>query len=230
MATGGAAWAGEDFWSTFSGQSTSFDSNLRLKQPGHNTDLLFKNVDWVGDSLMGSPYYGLRFTRMKDGKNWGWSAEFLHYKAIANAGQTLPVVGTENGQPVNETRELGQTIQRLRMANGVNNLFVSLIGRKAFGATKDRPEGRLNFYAGVGGGPVWIFRAAMVNNEYQDGYQYIALGYQLFGGAEYRINDRMGLMVEGKYTNLGVKIGVADGDINTRLSTKHFAVGVTYRH
>ncbi len=225
-----AASAADDFWSSWSGSSTTFDSNLRLKQSGRNTDLLFKNVDWVGDSLTGSPYYGLRFTRIKAGKDWGWSAEFLHYKAIANAGQTLPVVGTENGQPVNETRELGQTIQRLRMANGVNNLMVNLVGRKVFGGNKDRPQGRLNLYAGVGGGPVWIFRAAMVNNEYEDGYQYITLGYQLFGGAEYRINDRLGFMVEGKYTNIGVKIGVVDGDIETRLTTKHLTMGLTYRH
>lgn len=219
----------EDYWSSWTGQSTTFDSNLRLKQSGRDTDLLFKNVDWVGDSFIGSPYYGLRFTRIEDGKDWGWCAEFLHYKAIANADQTLPVVGTENGKPVNETRRLGQTIQRLRMANGVNNLMVSLVGRKAFGGDAKHPQGRWNVYAGVGGGPVWIFRAAMVNNEYEDGYQYVTLGYQVFGGAEYRLNDRMGIMIEGKYTNIGVKIGVVDGDIMTRLTTKHINVGFTYR-
>jgi opacity protein-like surface antigen len=68
-----------------------------------------------------------------------------------------------------------------------------------------------------------------VNNEYEDGYQYITMGYQAFGGAEYRINERLGFMVEGKYTNIGVKIGVVDGDITTRLTTKHLTMGFTYR-
>jgi lipid A oxidase len=216
--------------SFYSGKSFSADSDLRIRQPGQNTDLQFEGVSYDDESFASPIYYGIRVTHFFKRQPWlGASIDFFHYKVIAETERTVHAIGTEQGVPVDRSQPLGDTIQRFSISHGVNYLTLNVLGRLRWQRDERFPDGRLQPYAGAGVGGLLLHPESNIGGASFQQYEWNGLGYQLLLGVEYRVTDRWGLFAEYKFNRRRVNVEIAGGSADTRLQTNHLAVGTSYR-
>lgn len=67
------------------------------------------------------------------------------------------------------------------------------------------------------------------NVSHETGYQSSGFGYQLLGGAQYRLTDRVNAFVEAKFDSGTAEVDIANGRAETPLRTFHALAGVSYR-
>jgi hypothetical protein len=223
----------ERVFTLYLGSSDTADTFLHLRQPGRNTDVRFRGVDFVDKSIENPFYYGWRYTNWFANKPWlGYAVDFFHYKVYSNPDQMVQANGTINGVPVSGTQRLGNTIERFSISHGVNYLTLNLVARTGHrhqeaGGQKVAPK--IAAYAGIGAGPAILHPEARINNNFREKYQYGGMGWQAFVGFEFRVGKDRSVFLEGKVSNDSFKMDVPDGTIRTRLSTRHFVFGYHYR-
>jgi opacity protein-like surface antigen len=221
---------GETTIAIYSGKSFTSDSDLTLRQPGNNTRLRFEGVAYEDQSFTSPIYYGARVTHFFKRKPWlGASIDFFHYKAYALTNRRVRAVGTDRGTPVDRDQRLDDTIQRFSISHGVNYLTLNVLGRLRWKRDDQFPEGRIQPYAGVGGGGLLLHPESVIGGRSFQQYEWNGLGYQLFLGVDYRVTRRWGLFVEYKFNARNVNVRVVDGTADTRLNTHHLAFGTSYR-
>lgn len=215
----------------YGGKSFTNDSSLRVSQPGNNTNLTFHRVSYEDRSFEQPMYYGIRITHFPAKPDWlGYSLDFFHFKIYAQTNETVRVTGIENGNPVNRTQRLGDTVQRFSISHGVNYLTVNVLAKHRLMADERFPDGRLTSYVGLGVGTVILHPESVINGRSKHGpYEWDGLGWQLFAGAEFRITPEVGFFLEYKLTNRNVRVNTAEGTATTRINTNHIVFGATWR-
>jgi hypothetical protein len=187
------------------GLSFTQPSNLTIDQPANGNHAVFHNVRWAGQSLVPSPYYVVRF-----GKG-DLQVDYTHYKIIAEAQERLPVDGTWHGQPVDETAPLADRVQYFEVSHGVNSVGLIVI---AHDPTRRGPY--------VGAGPVIFLPHAESTVDGQDierDYAYGGRGFEVLAGAGIPAP-----FADVKYTAGTLRVGVANGTAETRLSTAAISI------
>jgi opacity protein-like surface antigen len=158
--------------------------------------------------------------------NWGLALDFTHYKMYAQTDKTVRVSGIRSGTVVNADARMDQFVQHFEISHGVNIGSINAIYRwldPAFAG------GRLQPYAGVGLAYYWPHSENTVDNiSHETGYQPSGFGYQLLGGVNYRLTDRVGAFVEAKFNSGTAEVDIAGGQAETRLRTFHALAGLSY--
>jgi opacity protein-like surface antigen len=221
---------GETTIAFYSGKSFTSDSDLTLKQPGNGTHLRFQRAAYEDQSHSSPIYYGLRVTHFLKRKPWlGASIDFFHYKAYALTDRTVHAIGTEHGIPVDRQQRLDDTMQRFSISHGVNYLTLNVLGRLRWKRSGRFPEGRVQPYAGMGGGGLLLHPESVIGGRPFQKYEWNGVGYQLFAGVDYRVTRRWGLFVEYKFNRRNVNVRIVDGTADMRLNSHHLAFGTSYR-
>lgn len=223
---------GQNYFGFSYGNARTYRSDLRLIQPATGTNVTFRNVSWRLASHLSAPYFSLRyggyFPRYR---HWGLEFNYTHNKAVLNAQESVPVSGTLNGQAVNAVRPISDTIQRLEILNGENIFALNLLYRSTGRETPSFPQGRTQFYVGMGPAFYWLHNSNRVNNQNSaSSYQASGIGFESLLGVSYGLTRRFSLFLEGKYTDVSARLGTANnGIIETPLRSWHISLGVTYR-
>jgi hypothetical protein len=120
----------ETSFSLYTGSSFTLNSDIHVQQPGLGTDAVFRDVSWDAKPLKAPPYYGIRVNYFFESwPRWGFGLDFTHYKIFAQTDQVVPVLGTFNGVPVNQSAPLGQFVQKFNITHGVNIVALNVLYR-----------------------------------------------------------------------------------------------------
>jgi hypothetical protein len=187
------------------GLSFTRPSDLTIDQPKDGNHAVFKNVRWAGQSFVSPLYYVVRI-----GKG-DVALDFTHYKILAATHESVPVSGTWNGQPVNETAPLGDRVQHFEVSHGVNSFGIVGIAHNPL---------HRGLY--IGGGPVFFLphsESTVDGQVGQWGYAYGGVGWEVMAGDG--IPAPWG---EVKYNAGNIRVGIADGTAAVHLSTWEISV------
>jgi hypothetical protein len=209
----------------YSGTSYTRHSDLRLIQDASDSDATFEEVHWRARPFEDAPYYGLRVSWLNQGGRTGAAFEFTHYKMYARVGDVTRVRGRWNGAPVNEAAPISQRVQDLEISHGVNLGALDVQYRwRASEASGWFP------HAGVGLAGYWPHAEGTLHGVPSSaGYRLSGGGGQLFGGAEYRINRRLGFMIESKFDAGSLDIELSpSARLKTRTRTLHAVAGLIF--
>jgi opacity protein-like surface antigen len=217
----------ESLFSLYTGSSFTRDSSLHISQRG-NTRLALHDVNWDADPFKPAPYYGLRFTHfLEQHPAWGFAIDYTHYKMLADTNRTVQVSGAWKGTPVAGPARMDQYVQRFELSHGVNMLSLNGIYRWQ---DLSLLAGRLQPYVGLGLVHYRPHSENTVDNvAHETGYDASGYGYQLLGGAQYRLGSRWGLFGEVKFNSGHARVDIAGGEADTRLRTLHALGGLQYR-
>ena len=214
------------------GVGLTADSDLRIVQPELENDYVLRQVEWDDNSLSApsAPYIGVRLGYFSKQRPWlGVAIEFLHFKVFAEDERATQIEGTRLGMPVDQKVTIHEVVQRYEIANGINLMPISLIGRLQLRQDEEYPMGRVQPYGGLGLGPTINYTVSKVEGRSkQAGYEVASLAVQVLAGCEFRASSRWDLFGEFKYTYAEADGSIALGKSATDLSTTHFAVGIGY--
>jgi lipid A oxidase len=214
------------------GQSDTAASSLTISQPSTNTRLKYDKVHWDEEPYKGPIYYGFKAVYWPSPTaTIGYNFDFIHYKVYADVDRTTRVTGTLNGNPYNQTETIRNTLNRFSISHGVNLMTLGVVARKPMQISERFPSGRLQPYGGVGLGIVINHPENRINDGFFfEKYQWGGFGWQIYLGAEYRVNSKWGVFAEYKYTDYEPTVDMAlGGSGTTRLRTNHLAFGTSYR-
>jgi len=211
----------------YTGTSLSRDSDLRISQPGSATDLALRGVQWDARPFHPAPYYGLRASYFPDqAENWGLAVDYTHYKMYARTDRYVPVDGAWRGTHVSAVAPMNQYVQQFELSHGVNLVSLNAVYRWP---QPGPAAGRVVPYVGAG---IAHYRPHSENQvggvAHETSYVPSGLGYQLFGGAQYRWTERTALFAEGKFNAGTAKVDIAGGHAETALRTFHLLGGVSF--
>jgi len=219
----------ETIVSLYTGTSHTHSSDLRLRQPGTQSDAEFQGVHWQARPFEDAPYYGVRISYFPTGRQQlGASLDFTHYKLYAEAERVLAVRGEWNGAPVDDVSAMRARVSDFEISHGVN--LTSLNVQYRWGAERGTSPAGTRWQPHVGTGIVTYLPHAegTVNGIAASGdYQLAGFGYQLFAGTEYLLSGRLSLLVETKFD-----AGHLDIDLDratraeTRVRTLHALAGI----
>ncbi|HVY80732.1 MAG TPA: hypothetical protein VG994_07105 [Steroidobacteraceae bacterium] len=214
----------------YTGSSWTRDSNLRVTQSASDSDATFGDVHWEARPFEDSPYYGLRVAYYPSAAaRLGATFDFTHYKMYAVTDRTTSVSGRWNGVPLNERAPLASRVQALEISHGVNLAALNAEYRWTDADSVGGFARGWSTHAGAGIVGYWPHAEGLINDvPVGADYRYAGSGVQIFGGGEYRLNRRFGLLIEGKAEAGKLDIDlVPQTRIVTHTRTLHALAGVT---
>lgn len=213
----------------YMGGAGTADSSLRVSQPALDTDLTFERLRFRSRSFDPPLYYGLRggyfIPRMPF---FGVEAEFIHLKVFSNPQQQVRVTGLRSGTPSNGEVRLGEVIQQYSISHGLNFLLFNAALRHGVKRSADAPDGRLVFTARVGAGPTLPHTESSIEGQRQEQYELGRLGWQLAGGAGFKLWRGLYALGEYKFTRTRQRGKVFSGTAESLFRTHHGVFGLSY--
>jgi lipid A oxidase len=208
----------------YGGWSDSFDSDIKINQPG-GTNLTLHDVPWESESFEPPPYWGVRGAYWLDSApNWGLMVDYHHAKVIADQGATVSVSGTRDGLPVGPKDRVGNSFDIMEFTDGLNEIF--------FGGQYRWIGARWTPYVGAGVG------FAFPHVEFRRGpglpktfeYQVTGVAVEALAGLEYSITPRLSAFADYK---LSFSTNDADlqggGTLETDVLTNQVIFGLSWR-
>jgi lipid A oxidase len=209
----------------YGGWNDSFDSDIKLVQPG-GTNMTLKDVPWEGASFDDPPYWGIRgIWWFEAHPNWGLLIDYNHAKVIADQGAIVSVSGTRDGVALPAKDKVGNTFNIMEFTDGLNEAFIGGIYRW------QHPH--WTPYVGFGLGPSFPHvevRRNIVAAPRTFEYQLTGVAVEGLVGIEYRIGPRVSAFGDYK---LSFSSNDADlkggGSLETDVWTNHVIFGLSYR-
>lgn len=213
----------------YTGGARTADSSLRVSQTALGTDLTFEGVRFRARSFDPPLYYGLRggyfIPRMPF---FGVEAEFIHLKVFSNPQQRLRVRGLRRNRPTDAELPLGEIVQQYSISHGLNFLLFNAALRHGVRRGADAPNGRLILNAHLGTGPTLPHTESSVEGERQEQYEVGRLGWQLAGGAEFKLWRGLYALGEYKFTRTRQRGKIFSGTAESLFHTHHGVFGLSY--
>lgn len=248
---GVSAAAPETLVAAYGGVTHTHASDVKFEKPGQ-TNLLAKDVEWIGRPFKSPVYYGLRAMHWPEASRFGGMLDFTHAKAISVREQSVSFQGTRNGKPADGSAKIGDTFRHLEFSHGHNMLTVNGLARLGAIAPSLVP------YIGLGAGVSLPHTEVQFLDETRRTYEYQLTGPvgQAVAGLEIRL-PRISILLEYKFSlapywvpltgrdgskgNAFIDFWVQfrrlftgeapqDGLLTTNLFSHHLIVGVGYRH
>lgn len=229
-----AAWpvavGAEPFLDFYAGKSFTQNSDIRIKQPALGNDFTFEDVSFDDESFEDPPWYGVRVGYFFKKYPWlGIAIEFFHFKIIADTAESKRLKGTRGGSAVDATVRVDAIVQQFQITHGVNYLTVDgLVRYPLFKAPKRFPQGRVQFYGGLGIGPVIAHPENRIDHVKNDEeYEVAGVGVQAFIGTRVLLFKYFGLFAEYKFSHSRLEVDVASGEGRVEENTHHLIGGIT---
>lgn len=208
----------------YTGSSFTRNSDLSIKQGGIGTDITIHDVEWGADPFKPAPYYGLRLIHFLSARpNWGIGLDYTHYKMYAETNRVPQVSGIWKNTAVNVNAPMSQYVQHFEVSHGVNMLSLIGVYRWTNAASRLRPY--------LGAGLTYYVphsENTVDNRSHATGYESSGGGYQLLGGAQYQLTQKVGIFAEAKFNSGTVKVDIANGRAETPLRTFHALAGLSF--
>jgi len=208
--------------SLLTGQAWTYDSDVRLQEPG-GTNLYFGDVSWDTNPFEMPPYWAIRLTHwMNRSPDWGVAVDFNHAKMYSDLEQVVQVSGKQSGVSVDGPGRLGDTFNTLEFTDGHNLLTVNALRRW-------RVSEHLQPYLGAGIGVavphVEVGTAAGLTLE----YQLVGPAAQFIGGVNFPLGERFFLITEYRlsWAEIDAKLN-SGGRLKTEALTHHLNFGVGF--
>ena len=219
----------------YTGIGVTRASDLRIRQPTVDTDLVIDAVRWEHRSLSTSwdrdsiPYVGVRSGFFLGHPGWlSVSAEVLHFKVFAETDKRYRVTGSHRGVPVDAVAPMAEFVSQYQVSNGVNMVLGNLSAHRRLGRSSRFPMGQVDVYGGGGAGVTIPFTRATIGGASSGQYEWGRLATQAFGGLAYSMSPRWSLFAEYKLTATTVDGAIPDGQSESPLRTHHLAFGLGY--
>ncbi len=218
--------AANSIFSLYEG-AASLPGQPALRQTGAGTGLTLRGVEWGGDRYNPASYYNLRLSQFgNQHPNWGAALDFSHYGSGYSAlGRGLASEsfwrGSANGLGMPERQA-----QRMDVSSGVNILSLNGIYRWQ---SPRLAGGRLLPYAGAGLAYHFSQNDGADHDAHDFSDQPSGFGYQVIGGLEYRMTQRMGAFVEAKFNSGTGRLGFSHRDQDSSSSSFRALAGFNYR-
>jgi hypothetical protein len=212
----------------YTGDSYTFPSDLRVQQSITDSDAVFSHVSWAPHPFaLGAAYYGLSISFFpRSGAPFGGFLDRTHYKMYAETSERVQARGTWERAPLDQYAPLGERVQNLQIAHGIN--LTSLGAEYRWNATFE--DGPWETY--VGAGPlVYLPHSEGAINSIPEngGYQYGGAGGQVLGGTELRLSQHVALMMAGKFDAGSVELDLDPAArISTEVRTLNLIGGVSF--
>ena len=220
----------DTLFAIYSGKSFTQDTRLTLQQPAHDTRLTFRGVSYQDRSFTDPIYYGGRITHFfKSRPGLGLALDFVHFKVYAQTDRMVHATGTENGQPVDRTQRLGDTLESFSISHGVNMLSLNAVGRLRWLRSKGLRAGHVQPYAGIGVGALIMHPESKIGGQFFEHYEWNGFGAQAFVGSNILLSRRIGLFGEYRFTRTDADVTVVGGRAQTPLTTHHVVFGTLLR-
>jgi lipid A oxidase len=208
--------------SVYGGASYTFDSDVKLKQPG-GTDLTLHDVPWSDESFKSPIYYGARLGYWFNDSPWGLALDFTHAKMIANSGDVVEVSGSRAGVPVSGQEPVGNTFSNLQISHGLNLLTLN-------GLYRLRPPIGIEPYAGLGLGVAIPHIETRTGTVETQGYELAGPAAQALIGIDAPVYKGVSAFVEYKLTYARISGDLeGGGTLDVNPWTNHFVFGLSYR-
>jgi hypothetical protein len=211
------------------GRAHTASSALNISQPALGTNLTFEEISFQSKSFDPPLYYGFRggyfIPRLP---SLGIEAEFIHLKVFSNPQQRVRVSGLRHGASINRELLLGEIVQQYSISHGVNLLLFSVASRHGVKRNADAPDGRLILSGRIGIGPTLPHTESSVEGQRQEQYEMGRLGWQVAGGAEFKLWGRLYALGEYKFTRTRQRGKVFSGAAESLLRTHHGVFGLSY--
>jgi opacity protein-like surface antigen len=220
----------DTLFAIYSGKSFTQDTSLTVEQPSQNTKLTFHGVSYQDRSFTDPIYYGGRITHFfKSRPGLGLALDFVHFKVYAESDRLVHTTGIENGEPVDRTQRLGDTIESFSISHGVNMLSLNAVGRLRWLRSKKLQAGHVQPYAGIGVGGLIMHPESKIGGRFFEQYEWNGFGWQGFVGSNFLITRRVGLFGEYRFTRTDADVTVVGGRAQTPLTTHHVVFGTLLR-
>lgn len=224
------------YLSFYTGTTKTFNSDVRLRQPGLGTDLNIFDLAWGSRPFNGSIYYGYKIGYfLPKTPRLGFELEVNHAKAYGKVGDSKRQEGTFQGQPVNETAPVSDRVQEYRVTNGINTINLNVLYRFPTFVSERYPDGKLQPYVLVGPHYYLNYAINQVNNvpNQPRGYRNNGGGgdvisVHLGAGARYFFTPHLAFETEVKYYDANAKVNIDQGTGEMKLRTVHLTGGVHY--
>lgn len=216
----------------YTGLGLTEDSDLRIRRPGDDVDLVFRRVSWEDYSLSSPsiPYIGVRAGRYLRHRPWlGVAIDVFHFKVFAETDRVVQASGAFGPLRIAGGVRMDQIVQNYDVANGVNMYLLTALARLRRGLSERHPDGRWRPYAGLGLGPTVLYTHSTVLGERRSGYELGRLGAQLLAGVELQVGRRWDLFAEVKRSWTEANGSIRDGDSETTLESNHLVLGAGRR-
>ena len=215
--------------SAYVGGARTLDSPLTISQPALGNELTFERVRFRSRSFESPLYYGLRAGYFFRGLPFlGVEGEFIHLKVYSDPQQQVRVRGTRRGAATDRQARLGEIVQRYSISHGVNLLLFNVAARHQIGRTTDSPKGRLILTARAGAGPTIPHTESTIDGQGQEQYEVAGLGWQVGGGAEFKLWRGLYALGEYKFTRTRQEGKIFSGAARSLLRTHHGVFGLSY--
>jgi hypothetical protein len=216
-------------FAAYVGGAHSASSFLRISQPALGSSLTFEDVSLQSRSFDPPLYYGFRGGYfIPQAPFVGLEAEFIHLKVFSDPQQRVRVAGLRRGDPIQREMPLGDIVQQYSISHGVNLLLFNAALRHGVSRNADAPDGRLVLTARVGVGPTLPHTESSVEGSRQEQYEVGRVGWQVAGGAEFKLLRRMYALGEYKFTRTRQRGKVFSGTAESLLRTHHGVFGLSY--
>lgn len=189
-------------------------SDIRISQPGLGTEARFHEVAFRDESFRTPFWYSVRAGAWLGSRSWfGFAAEFIHPKLHARRGEVRRLSGTWRGEPVDAPVAVSSRIQQFSISHGANLLCLDALVRRPLG------DG-VGLFGGAGLG-TWIPHPEIRVDERKrkEDYQHGGLGWQVFGGVQYRFLPWVSAVAEYKHVRgtLNMKVSGGEAEVDARM-------------
>jgi opacity protein-like surface antigen len=208
--------------------NTSLPGNPALRQGGTGTGLTLRGVEWGGDRYNSASFYNVRISQFDSRHpNWGAALDFSHHGTGYSAlGRGLASENFWRG-PASGLAMPERQAQRMDISNGVNILSLNGIYRWQ---SPRLAGGRLLPYAGAGLAYRFSQADSAADHDAHDfNDQASGFGYQVLGGLEYRMTQRMAAFVEAKFNSGTGRLGFSHRDHDASPNSFRALAGFNYQ-
>lgn len=208
---------GDWLFSAYMGASTTASNTVTIEP---NTGGMFRvgSIEYETQAFRSPIYYGGRLTFFfPDLPQLGIGVEFTHNKAVADVTQ---LVSIDDAAAV----PLSDVMTRLELTNGLNFGLVNVVVRRpvAIGSTPDRVA--VMAYGGLG------FAMPHVETEFAGAtkyeYQLTGLGWQVGGGAEWRMVKGLSAIVDLRLTSGRQRLDMGTGTLTGTFASTQVDFGI----
>lgn len=205
------------------GANAARSSTVVIDQPGRDTRLEFRDVDWTSDSFKSPQYYFYRVGRMLgERRRWSVEFEFVHPKMYGTTTATVDVSGRLSGAPVSVRAPMNQYVARYDMSHGMN----LALGNVVFSMPLARTNGAVALTARLGGGLAIPHPEVTIGGVDVEHYEIGGPAVQGGAGIEVRLIGRLSAIAEYKLAYARPEIDVPEGTGRTTALIQHVAFGL----
>ncbi len=202
-------------------------SSLAIEQAALATRILFRGVDFDGQSFQTPLYYGYRAGYFF-GRRFGAEAEFIHQKVFARVDRAVETEGELRGEPLSGRIPMERVVRRFSISHGLNLLLANLVVCHPLLEQPGEKHARLLIAGRFGAGGTIPHPESNILGAAREQYQGGRPAIQVAAGVEFRLWRGLYGLAEYKFTRTRQRVDIAGGTAEALFRSHHAVFGLAY--